>query len=76
MDEKTVTLHLTKPEVFALSVALRISGVLLVSRRHSLEAVEEKFPAKPGVSAFIARRSLTAQGRGLMEKLQAAGGGL
>ena len=48
MDDETVTLHLTKAEAFALSVALRMSGVLLVSRRHSLEAVEEEFPAKVG----------------------------
>lgn len=76
MDDETVTLHLTKAEAFALSVALRMSGVLLVSRRHSLEAVEEEFPAKLGVSAYMARRVLSAQGPGLMEKLRAAGGGL
>lgn len=40
MDDETVTLHLTKPEAFALPIALRLAGVLTVPRAHSLEAIE------------------------------------
>lgn len=76
MDDETVTLHLTKAEAFALSVALRLAGVLTVSRAHSMEAIDEEWSIKLGFSAYIARRVLTAQGPGLMEKLRAAGGGL
>lgn len=76
MDDETVTLHLTKPELFALSVALRLAGVLTVSRAHSVEAIDEEWPIKLGFSAYVARRVLTSQGPELMEKLRAAGGGL
>lgn len=75
MDDETVTLHLTWAEAFALSVALRLAGVLTVSRARSVEAIDEEWPLL-GFSAYIARRVLTAQGPGLMEKLRAAGGGL
>lgn len=76
MDDETVTLHLTKAEAFALAVSLRMSAALLVGRQHSLEALAEEFPLRLGVSAYMARRVLSASGPGLMEKLPAAGGGL
>ena len=74
MDDETVTLHLTKAEAFALAVSLRMSAALLVGRQHSLETLAEEFPLKLGVSAYMARRVLSASGPGLMEKLRAAGG--
>lgn len=74
MDD-TATLTLTKRELFAVSVALRLAGVLTVSRRHSLEAIETEWP-RLGVSADQARRALEQCGPGLMAKLREAGGGL
>ena len=40
------------------------------------EWIDEEWSIKLGFSAYVARRVLTAQGPGLMEKLRAAGGGL
>ena len=76
MDDETVTLRLTKPELFALAVALRMSAALMVGRRHSLETLAEEFPLRLGVSPYMARRALSSSGPGLMEKVRAGGGGL
>lgn len=75
-EDETVTLRLTKPEVFALAVAVRMSAALLVGLRHSLETLAEEFPLRLRVSPYMARRLLSASGPGLMEKLRSAGGGL